>query len=172
MNSTSETKIDPDFDADVRNRILAFVSSKNEPTFKKVEKAISIIENDGQGASVTAIVNWILGNYAILDPQKLKLNVKKAILKGLKNGMFIRTVGSRKALGTSGSFTLVSKKKQKQKTSKYEKKSTFVRKILPLTATKDGLLVQKPRIDGIKRKISVVSATNKMRSEKRSPKQI
>ncbi|CAL1292764.1 unnamed protein product [Larinioides sclopetarius] len=169
MHST-KTKIDPDFEADVRNRILSFVSSKNEPTFKKVEKAISIIENDGKSASVTGIINWILGNYAILDPQKLKLNVKKAILKGLKNGFFIRTVGSRKALGTAGSFSLASKKKKKQKSSKYEKKRSSVRKMLPLTATKNNLLVQKPRINGIKRKISVVSATKKMRPEKMFPK--
>ncbi|XP_055953326.1 uncharacterized protein LOC129989039 isoform X2 [Argiope bruennichi] len=148
MDSTLDIKVDPDFEADVRNRILAFVSSKNEPTFKKVEKAISII-----------------GNYSILDPQKLKLNVKKAILKGLKDGMFIRAVGSRKALGTAGSFSLSSKKNRKKKASKYEK-SVFTRKILPLTMTKDGLLVQKPRANGIKRKISVSNATDKMLSQK------
>ncbi|XP_055953325.1 sperm-specific protein PHI-2B/PHI-3-like isoform X1 [Argiope bruennichi] len=165
MDSTLDIKVDPDFEADVRNRILAFVSSKNEPTFKKVEKAISIIENDGKNASVTAIVNWILSNYSILDPQKLKLNVKKAILKGLKDGMFIRAVGSRKALGTAGSFSLSSKKNRKKKASKYEK-SVFTRKILPLTMTKDGLLVQKPRANGIKRKISVSNATDKMLSQK------
>ncbi|GFS33187.1 h15 domain-containing protein [Trichonephila inaurata madagascariensis] len=138
MDPVSIIQTLPKTDSDARSRILAFSVSKSETTFKKVVKAISAIDIDGRGASVTAIINWILNNYAIMDPQKLKISVKKAVLKALRENKIARSPGSRGALGIAGSFILEPKKIKTRKASKSERKLNVSQAIM----TKDGHLTE------------------------------
>ena len=52
------------------------------------------------------------GNYAILDVERVKVSIKKAILKALEQGTIKRSATSKKALGTGGSFVLNDKKRK------------------------------------------------------------
>ncbi|GFS65014.1 h15 domain-containing protein [Nephila pilipes] len=166
MDQLSITQTFLKIGSNARSRILAFSVSKSESTYKKVMKAISAIENDGRGASITAIVNWILNNYAILDPHKLKLNVKKTVLKALKDNAVARSHNSRGALGITGSFTLTPKKTKLKKATKPKKRPNAIQIVM----TKDDQVMKTPRLSSIKRKISAVTSANDMRSERRLSK--
>nr|XP_015910121.2 uncharacterized protein LOC107441389 isoform X2 [Parasteatoda tepidariorum] len=70
------------------------------------ESALFNAGNENKGASVSAIVTWILSNYSIMDPNQLKIQVKKSVIKLLEKGDLQRSWTSKGALGSSGSFVL------------------------------------------------------------------
>ncbi|GIY55992.1 h15 domain-containing protein [Caerostris darwini] len=159
MNSKTQVPLRLDLN-DSRNRIFAFALSRNESTVKKVKKAISAIDKDFKGASISGIVNWILSNYVILDPKKLKISVKKAVLKGLKDGTIKRSQGSKSAQGVIGSFTIPAKEVPK-KVLKNPRKS-----LIPISIIKEDSFIEKSEKKSTNRKVSVIPKDNKVRTEK------
>lgn len=73
-------------------------------------------------------------NYAILDLERVKVYIKKAILKALEQGTIQRSETSKCALGASGSFVLASKKKSRS----VEKKSKKSAKSIAANRKKDA----------------------------------
>ncbi|GFU31235.1 hypothetical protein TNCV_1742281 [Trichonephila clavipes] len=63
-------------------------------------------------------------------PQRLKINVKKAVLKALKENTIARSPGSRGALGIAGSFILKPKKIKTKKASKSERELNISQEII------------------------------------------
>ncbi|GIX73525.1 h15 domain-containing protein [Caerostris extrusa] len=157
MNSKTKVPLKLDLN-DSRNRIFAFALSRNESTVKK-KIVISAIDKDLKGASISGIVNWILSNYVILDPKKLKISVKKAVLKGLKGGTIKRSQGSKSAQGVIGSFTIPAKEDVPKKVLKNPRKS-----LIPVSITKDDSFIEKSKKD-TNRKVSVIPK-DKVRTEK------
>nr|XP_015910113.2 uncharacterized protein LOC107441389 isoform X1 [Parasteatoda tepidariorum] len=93
---------------DARTRVFSFAKAKNTTVAQKIKEAISAVGdgNENKGASVSAIVTWILSNYSIMDPNQLKIQVKKSVIKLLEKGDLQRSWTSKGALGSSGSFVL------------------------------------------------------------------
>ncbi|XP_035232788.1 uncharacterized protein LOC118204590 isoform X2 [Stegodyphus dumicola] len=94
--------------AAARKRFLAFTTAKRTPTLKKVEEAILAI-----------------GNYEIIDYFQLKIQIKRAILKGLEQGILLRNKSSKNAPGIRGRFILPQKQtKLRKNASKAKPKKT------------------------------------------------
>ncbi|XP_035232786.1 uncharacterized protein LOC118204590 isoform X1 [Stegodyphus dumicola] len=111
--------------AAARKRFLAFTTAKRTPTLKKVEEAILAIGSSKNGASFVAITEWILCNYEIIDYFQLKIQIKRAILKGLEQGILLRNKSSKNAPGIRGRFILPQKQtKLRKNASKAKPKKT------------------------------------------------
>ena len=59
---------------------------------KMYDMAIAAIRNteDKKGASVTSIKNYIIENHPTVDQTKLKFRLRKALEKGMEEGIFTR----------------------------------------------------------------------------------
>ncbi|KAG8183793.1 hypothetical protein JTE90_002946 [Oedothorax gibbosus] len=169
-------KSDTSFSEAARKRVLSLAASNNRSTYRKVEEAIAVIGTGDNGASVPAIVTWILNNYSTLDPSKLKVNVKRAILKGLKGGTLVRAKTSKKAMGVSGSFTFPAQR-IKLKAVRLEGKK-YVFPILQPVSSASNAGDEKPQVSEpvIKRRLSldasIVKSSPKRVAKKRSKRVI
>nr|XP_015910129.2 uncharacterized protein LOC107441389 isoform X3 [Parasteatoda tepidariorum] len=76
---------------DARTRVFSFAKAKNTTVAQKIKEAISAVGD---------------GNYSIMDPNQLKIQVKKSVIKLLEKGDLQRSWTSKGALGSSGSFVL------------------------------------------------------------------
>lgn len=110
----------------------------------------------------------ITDNYSTLDPSKLKVNVKRAILKGLKGGTLVRSKASKKALGVSGSFTFPAQR-IKLKAVRLEGKK-YVFPILQPVSSASNAGDEKPQENNkvIKRRLSL--DTSVVKSSPKRPK--
>lgn len=59
------------------------------PVMKMMELAIGHID-DKKGTSIVAIKKWILGNFPEYDKVRLSASMKKALVKGMGDGTFVR----------------------------------------------------------------------------------
>ena len=96
--------------------------SSNHPTYAEMISAAILSMKDRTGSSRQAIAKYVCANYKV-DADKAALHLRKALKKGLEDGVFKTARQSGKG---AGSFKLVEKKKKPaaKKAKPSTKKST------------------------------------------------
>ena len=88
--------------------------SSNHPTYAEMISAAILSLKDRTGSSRQAIAKYVCANYQV-DADKAAFNLRRALKKGLEDGVFKTARQSGKG---AGSFRLVEKKKKKPSVKK------------------------------------------------------
>ena len=96
--------------------------SSNHPTYAEMISAAILSLKDRTGSSRQAIAKYVCANYQV-DADKAAFNLRRALKKGLEDGVFKTARQSGKG---AGSFRLVEKKKKKPAVKKPSSKKSAV----------------------------------------------
>ena len=146
--------------------------SSDHPTYAEMISAAILSLKDRTGSSRQAIAKYVCANYQV-DADKAAFHLRRALKKGLEDGVFKTARQSGKG---AGSFKLIEKKKKKPtaKKAKPSTKKSAVKKAKPSTkksaVKKAKPSVKKPAVAAKKAKAVKKPGTSKAKSVSKKPK--
>ena len=139
--------------------------SSNHPTYAEMISAAITNLNDRSGSSRQAIAKYVCANYQV-DADKAAFHLRRALKKGLEDGVFKTARQSGKG---AGSFRLAEKKKPAVKKAKPSSKKSAV----DAAKKAKSSAKKKPAVKAVaakKSKAGKKSGTSKAKSVSKKPK--
>ena len=140
--------------------------SSNHPTYAEMISAAILSLKDRTGSSRQAIAKYVCANYQV-DADKAAFHLRRALKKGLEDGVFKTARQSGKG---AGSFRLVEKKK---KPSVKKAKSLSKKSAVDAAKKAKSSAKKKPAVKAVaakKSKAGKKSGTSKAKSGSKKPK--
>ena len=141
--------------------------SSDHPTYAEMISAAILSLKDRTGSSRQAIAKYVCANYKV-DADKAALHLRKALKKGLEDGVFKTARQSGKG---AGSFRLVEKKKKKPAVKKAKPSSK--KSAVDAAKKAKSSAEKKPAVKAVaakKSKAGKKSGTSKAKSVSKKPK--
>ncbi|XP_062845289.1 protein B4 [Trichomycterus rosablanca] len=93
------------------------------PTMEMIKEALKELDQR-KGVSAQAIRSYIKEKYTTMDESRIKLMVRKALIKGIESGVFVRPANSSTTTGAQGRFRLAIRKPKDAKPAKKSKENS------------------------------------------------
>ena len=141
--------------------------SSNHPTYAEMISAAILSLKDRTGSSRQAIAKYVCANYQV-DADKAAFHLRRALKKGLEDGVFKTARQSGKG---AGSFKLVEKKKKKPAVKKAKPSSK--KSAVDAAKKAKSSAKKKPAVKAVaakKSKAGKKSGTSKAKSVSKKPK--
>ena len=141
--------------------------SSNHPTYAEMISAAILSLKDRTGSSRQAIAKYVCANYQV-DADKAAFHLRRALKKGLEDGVFKTARQSGKG---AGSFRLVEKKKKKPSVKKAKPSSK--KSAVDAAKKAKSSAKKKPAVKAVaakKSKAGKKSGTSKAKSVSKKPK--
>ena len=141
--------------------------SSNHPTYAEMISAAILSLKDRTGSSRQAIAKYVCANYQV-DADKAAFHLRRALKKGLEDGVFKTARQSGKG---AGSFRLVEKKKKKPAVKKAKPSSK--KSAVDAAKKAKSSVKKKPAVKAVaakKSKAGKKSGTSKAKSVSKKPK--
>ena len=141
--------------------------SSNHPTYAEMISTAILSLKDRTGSSRQAIVKYVCANYQV-DADKAAFHLRRALKKGLEDGVFKTARQSGKG---AGSFKLVEKKKKKPAVKKAKPSSK--KSAVDAAKKAKSSAKKKPAVKAVaakKSKAGKKSGTSKAKSVSKKPK--